>query len=283
MALNWEVVVCTSEGEDISGLTEVNIDDVRLLKRYVPRYSMRIPEKSPNRNKFNQIYSTLKGAEVLLNRGCTHIVKLRTDQTIDLNSYDEFLKSSIATHQNLIFQPFIDPLRPNQFEDMTFCGTSTSILAFCNLVLTSKELHFNTHYDFFYRWALHSQNLKLTPRLLTSVFPMLPNRLTKVQQAFIRDAWQVAFFPMPSEIWASLSWRGFPFGKLEKLLIFENCGYASYISKEYASSSRANLKHFDYLSLLTLLTSSRVENFFRRSLTKSSILFRLLYKKLFRL
>ena len=273
-SLDCEVVVVTWNGEDTSKLIGIPETDILKLEDY--KHSFRNSFKNQyfsGRNKFRQFYSTLKGVEELGDRGCNFIVKIRTDQFLDLNNLIIFIKTfPEIIAQTAIFVPFLNPLMPNYVDDFYFCGTKKSMSIFCENFISSKELHQNVHRDIFYKWIkLRNENLNS----LLSFLQLYPrNRaLTKKQLFLILSSWRNDFRVLPEAVYGSIVWRGYNFGKSEeskmKSLVFSDSVALNWELQVIQEMNRVN-KYFkiDLLAMLTFFVTSRGENFVRRILDK---------------
>lgn len=273
-SLDCEVVVVTWNGEDTSKL--IGIPETDILKLEDFKHSFRNNFKNQyfsGKNKFRQFYSTLNGVKVLGDRGCNFIVKVRTDQFLDLQSLISYIETfPNIMDQTSIFVPFLQPLLPNYVEDFYFCGTKKSMSVFCENFISSKELYQNVHRDIFYKWIkLRNDNLK-SLRFLPQLYPRTRS-LTKKQLFLILYSWRNDFRVLPEAVYRSIVWRGYSFGISQeskmKNLIFSDSIAFDWEFRVIHEMSRVN-KFFkiDLLAMMTYFITSRGENFVRRILDK---------------
>ena len=272
--LDCEVVVVTWEGEDTSKLNGIREIDILKLEDYKHSFKNNFKNQYfSGKNKFRQFSSTLNGVEELGNRGCNFIVKIRTDQFLDLQKLITFIETSPdIMAQNSIFVPFLNPLMPNYVNDFYFCGTKKSMSIFCENFILSKELHQNVHRDIFYKW-IRLRNDNFNSLLCFPQFYPRTRSFTKKQLFLILSGWRNDFRVLPAAVYESIVWRGYNFGKSEeskmKNLVFSDSAALDWDFQVTQEMRRVN-NYFkiDLLAMLTYFISSRGENFVRRILDK---------------
>lgn len=150
-------------------------------------------------NKYRQIYSTLKGVQLLKERGCDHVIKMRSDQMFDLrillNNYLNVLKKRTG----FVMLPRI-PF--GQWDCITDFYFVASINLFENLLesyLGADEFFDSVHTDLFYQWAT---------QLYGSYYLPLSLRSTVLYDKYICNLWNSVFIPASEDVYMSLVWRG---------------------------------------------------------------------------
>jgi hypothetical protein len=273
-SLDCEVVVVTWNVEDTSKLIGIREIDILKLEDYKHLFRNNFKNQYfSGKNKFRQFYSTLNGVEELGKRGCNFIVKIRTDQFLDLHNLISFIETfPNIMAQTSIFVPFLNPLMPNYVNDFYFCGTKNSMSIFCENFISSKELHQNVHRDIFYKWVRLRINNLNSPVCIPQLYPRTRS-FTKKQLFLILSSWRNDFRVLPKAVYESIVWRGSNFGKLEeskmKNLIFSDSGALDWEFQIVQEMSRdKNYFKIDLLAMLTYFITSRGENFVRRILDK---------------
>lgn len=269
-SLNCEAVVSTWRIEDVSQLITIPSQDILKLDEYKHRFgnSFNNPDFS-GKNKFRQFYSSLKGTEKLVVRGCNFIVKIRTDQLIDLSLLIQYINSCHCDLiEEKIFLPFLDPTKPNYVDDFYFCGMATAMLDFSREFLSSREIHQNVHRDIFYKWVRFRNHNRGKRSQFTQYYPKI-NSMTKSQFDLIEYGWKECFGALPSEVWSTLQWRGYNFGffdspRKEGVRFSDSLSTLSF--DDFCQKFKEAPWQFklDTISILTYFFSSRVENFVRR-------------------
>jgi hypothetical protein len=188
-------------------------------------------------SKNRQFLTTILGIRKLKELGCTHFIKMRTDQYFlinDLITYILDLESKSALGSKLIV-----PCRlrsdPRFIQDFYFAGKIDEHLDFFNYFMISNEIYESVHYDFFYKMSKYKSDFKYD---VLSYFPK-ESCLTTNQLVIIERNWRDHLLPGPRSVWNSLIWRG------EQLLIpekvspigIENLSFSNDIAEPLAVSS----------------------------------------------
>lgn len=163
-------------------------------------------------NKYRQFFLTYMGASILDQRDCGYILKIRTDQEVDLLSFKNFVEAGEPEEGALAF-PYWHFEYPNYPNDFYFAGKSKVIINFLNIMLNSREMHANVHLDIFYKWVHNSQKTMFgfTSGMIwwLSYFPKMGS-LNPTQLRVVENAWSTCFQTLPSDMWLNLKWRGVP-------------------------------------------------------------------------
>jgi hypothetical protein len=216
-----------------------------------------------NRNsKYRQYYSTLAGLLELKNRGCKYVIKLRTDNLVDIQEFIAFiLKLDPINAEKYFYSPLINLDKPHMFYDFYAFASISKMEEFCNVMLYQKERTSNIHFDVFYRWTKHEIGSKLSLADVGLIYPIYPF-FNHAQLRLIREGLSCVFRPLPREIWTSLYWRGEQLGSqgLKDQYRFAEMPIESILSDfddfMYHPSTKLNI---NYLSLPSFFVTSRLE------------------------
>jgi hypothetical protein len=163
------------------------------------------------------------GLQILKEKGCTYVIKVRTDSHLDLNEMLKFYFAQKTKNLlNKVFVPAFNTEKPDLFMDYYF-GSSTEILeSFLEVMLNAKELYSDVHFDTFYKYVKHTQTLKIKD-LIRILYRRERIKPSQYGRAVIKRAWSESFSPGPLSLYESYRWRGETFGPVhnEDLLIFD--------------------------------------------------------------
>ncbi len=213
-----EIVVSTWENQD----TENIKGKCKIIKSIDPTPnppSTRKPiEDFPDFNKINKIrqfYSVFKGLNHLEKMGIEHVIKIRTDQTLDLkllfNDYSFFLESS----NKKFMIPFLTDDEPWSIPDFYIGGRISDFNDLVMLMINEKfEFHKNVHRDLFFKGAfINSKFFKENCLSEFFVFRDYQNKnLSKILDISRDRIWS----PASKELYNSLIWRGEPISISQK-------------------------------------------------------------------
>jgi hypothetical protein len=162
-----------------------------------------------NKNsKYRQYYSTLIGLQKLKSSNCKYVLKVRTDNNVDIRSLIHFVtRLSESEAERFVYTPLINLDKPHMFYDFYTFSSVAKLEEFCNVMLYEKEITTNIHFDVFYRWTKHVMKSRFTLRDLLLIYPNYP-RFTSSQLKLIRFGLSDVFRPLPKGIWTNLYWRG---------------------------------------------------------------------------
>ncbi len=216
-----------------------------------------------NKNsKYRQYYSTLIGTLELKKRGCKYVIKLRTDNLVDIHKLINFVLSLDPLEVNKYFYtPLINLDKPHMFYDFYSFSTTSKMEEFCNVMLYEKEKTTNVHFDVFYRWIKHELKSKYSLSDIKVIYPKYPF-FTQAQLQLIREGLKEVFRPLPKEIWTSLYWRGEQLGDkgLKGQYRFADTPPESILSNfdgmDYKKSDKLSV---NYLSIPSFFITSRLE------------------------
>ena len=267
--LGFEVIVSTWKSNSLQNLLNIPPNDIIQSDDYIIPYKNNIKNiASPGRNKYNQFYSTLVGSCQLQDRGCTIIVKTRTDQLVQLRKLSEYLLKVDSDYlSNRVLVPYFDPEQPNYAEDFYLVAETPTMIRLCNTFLHSKEIYINTHRDFFYKWLRINLNKSKVRPLVLNFFPRKPSYSEK-QFEIILTGWRELFGPLPLEMHKELIWRGTnysEFSQWDETNVFfsetQDLDFEKLIQEKVKIEGSA-LK-FQLFESVTWLINSRFENFLR--------------------
>jgi hypothetical protein len=224
-----------------------------------------------NNSKYRQYYSTLIGTLELKNRGCKYVIKLRTDNLVDIRQLISFVLSLDPLEaEKYFYSPLINLDKPHMFFDFYSFSTTSKMEKFCNVMLYEKERTTNVHFDVFYRWTKHELKSKYSLSDINLIYPKYPF-FTQAQLRLIREGLKEVFRPLPKEIWTSLYWRGEQLGAkgLKDQYRFADTPAESILSNfddvNYKKPDKASI---NYLSIPSFFITSRLELHLNRTLAK---------------
>lgn len=255
-------VVVTWHDQNIEGFSE---DDRKYIKKVVfPKATIfRALRNDWNRNsKYRQYYSTLEGVLELKKSNCKYILKLRTDNLVNVNELvSHILTLDPLAAQKYFYCPLINLDKPHMFYDFYSFSSISRMEKFCNVILHEKERTANVHFDVFYRWTKHELDIKSAWDDINLIYPKFPY-FNEAQLRLIRKGLVEVFRPLPKSIWTSLYWRGEQLGSLglKEPYRFSETPAAAIVSNfdtfPFKKSGRLNI---DYLSISSYFLTSRIE------------------------
>jgi hypothetical protein len=162
-------------------------------------------------NKYKQFFLVLKGLEVLTDRQCDYVIKVRTDQQINLSLLVDFVQSSEELQSNRILTLFADDRTIDQWPDFAFGGDPNFLKSLISRYMNSKELHSSIHKDFFYSLLLDFRSP--WKAFISKLLIPYRQRFSVRQLKNIQTNWKDNFQLMPMEVLQSLEWRGALFNR----------------------------------------------------------------------
>jgi len=160
-------------------------------------------------NKVRMFYSTRMGIQELLKHDIDYAIKIRTDQTINLELlYDEF-ESFAAKGVKKIFVPSLREKSPWVITDFYFGGEINLIRSVCKFVENTKqEFNDDLHKDFFFKThflvkGIFEDNHWSNFFINTNTDPISPKTHQIVQES-ISEIWAAG----SQDLYKSVVWRG---------------------------------------------------------------------------
>jgi hypothetical protein len=190
------VVVATWNTEDTTGI--IGGDSVKILRSEAPKKRSR-NKREPN--SYRQFYSVLKGLDLAEDYGCTLIVKIRTDTSIDAS---KLLNLCRYRPESIWVVPF---QQPNCISDFILAGNLQNLRNLSKQFLRNQFLRRSIHFELFYSYIFFQSNIWAKVRF----WNYLPKTqyLSNSQAQLIRHSWESYFSAIPQSIWNEVLWRGF--------------------------------------------------------------------------
>ncbi|TDR57245.1 hypothetical protein DFP85_10160 [Halomonas ventosae] len=153
----------------------------------------------PGNNKYRQFYSTLKGLEFLKKEGVSHIIKVRSDQSLDINKLIEDFETVQKIRKDTVMVPRVVKNKADHLADFYFVSEIELFELLLKDFLENKEIFHHVHTDLFYCWA---------KRFLGQ--PYLPYFFSKTDlfKEYVLKAWNFGFCPASKKVYSSIVWRG---------------------------------------------------------------------------
>jgi len=276
LKLGIEVVLMTWDLEDTSELDSFSKDiyKLRYSRSLFPKFLL----NDWSSNKYKQFFLTLKGIEVLENRKCTTIIKVRTDQKLDIQLLATHIKKNPVCVIEKLLTLFGDIRQPDQWVDFVFAGETQFLKEVLQSYLSQKEIFPSVHKDFFYHMFLR-YNQCPSSFFTKFFFPYNSKALSDKNLINISRNWRNSFSLMPKRVLEELEWRGSKFNRqLEIENFFGNEDYNDFIDQilELPRSSVSFPRNLLHLDALTLLFSGKLSIQFDR--IRNSIIRRLGFK-----
>jgi hypothetical protein len=253
------VVVVTWEGEDVSNLDPVALNNTLIVEMPKQKWGFRARNNFVGNNKYKQFYSTLKGAESLSQRGYKYVLKIRTDQEFPLEVFFQHVsRMSDFEVETRIFTPLLNLDKPNMFYDFYYFSRTTTMLEFNQTLLSTKELCSNVHFDVFYRWITRHEKIRI--RDLPLIYPRQPHYTIK-QINFIISGWSKDFGVLPKDCWRGISWRGEPFlvSAVKQSFVFTE-SFSDEIKSQIAERKNSDRSRIDFTAIMSFWISSKLED-----------------------
>jgi hypothetical protein len=192
-------VVWQNEDQEKINLLQKKIGKANVL--IIKDQTKRINSKGeiiPGNNKYKQFFSSMKGVELLLDRGCRYSIKSRSDQKFNyLTLANEFL--SKESNKKKLMIAGINKLIPDHLHDFYFCGDSVMLHGLFHDYLVNTEIFDHVQFDIFYSF---SRSYGMIPKLPYDLFktPLMHDFIVK----FLKDHCLVG----SKEVFSELMWRG---------------------------------------------------------------------------
>lgn len=166
-------------------------------------------EVIPGNNKYRQILGTLAGLEILRDRGCKTVVKIRSDQNLDVNQLVENTVSNCNNDRQLTVAA-LNPRLPASLPDFYF-GGDVALLEDClRATLRPVSERASVHYELFWKWGNRVTKVRL-PWLLFPFRELMHSRNVEI--------WR--HFGLASRgVYESMIWRGKPMRVINPSFLF---------------------------------------------------------------
>jgi hypothetical protein len=275
-------VVATWANQDLDLFTDAEKSCFVLSEFPRANVKMRLVNDWTKNSKYRQYFSTLAGVEYLKKMKCNYVIKIRSDNLVDLKNLIEFVSGLDKEEANKYFYcPLVNLDKPHMFYDFYSFSSLKKIEDFCNVMLFEKELTTNIHFDVFYRWTKHQMQLRRRLKDITLVYPSYP-KFTQTQLNLVRLGLSEVFRPLPRITWTTLYWRGEQLGEqgVKPQYRFSNSSTSQILSDfDYFQYKRANGLNINWLSVPSFFVSSRVEIHLNKLKSKIGGLSRRLLKR----
>ena len=196
-----EIVCVIWQNEDQEKINllqkKIGIENVLIIKDQTRRINSK-GEIIPGNNKYKQFFSSMKGVEFLIDRGCRYAIKSRSDQKFDYPTLaNEFL--SKETNKKKLMIAGISKFIPDHLHDFYFCGDSVTLHRLFHDYLVNTEIFDHVQFDIFYSFA---RSYGMIPKLPYDLFktPLMHDFIVK----FLNDNCLVA----SKKVFSELMWRG---------------------------------------------------------------------------
>ncbi len=162
-------------------------------------------------NKVRMFFSTRMGVEELIKNNIEYVVKIRTDQTLNLNLLYEEFESFLVDGKKKIFVPSLRENSPWVVPDFFFGGEVNFITRICKFMENSQQaFHNDLHKDFFFKTHFLTKGIFENHRwceflIDTNTDPISPNT-DKIVKESIAELWA----PGSEGLYKSIVWRGEP-------------------------------------------------------------------------
>ena len=224
------IVLTTWENEKI----EVENKSVKVLFLKDPTPQPPVSRKPipgfPDFNKLNnvrQFFSVWSGADYLKKLGIEFVIKIRTDQLLDIKMLYQEFHFFISNIKKPYFVPFLYSTNRWLIPDFFIGGATDDILQISmDMMNLEKQFHQNIHRDMFFK-AFLSQGANLNLTLFPYAFIHEDKENTILEQ-FVGYAFNRIWHPGSKELYSSIVWRG------------------ESINRSFSDKLFAGNKHFDY-------------------------------------
>lgn len=236
------VVVATWENEKV----KLNDNSVKVLflkdPTPQPPVSRRPVPGFPDFNKLNnarQFFSVWSGANYLENLGIEYVIKIRTDQLIDIKMLFQEFEFFISKIKKPYFVPFLYNNNRWMIPDFFIGGSMDNILQISvDMTNLEKQFHSNVHRDLFFK-AYLNQGTNLNSLLIPNAF-IDEDKESIILEQFVKHAFNRIWHPGSKELYSSIVWRGEP------------------INRNFSDKIFAGKMFFDYNTKLVLNTKPSI-------------------------
>jgi len=205
------VIVSTWEGEETRFL-EGSTHRFALLKEPDPgpleshvRNQIKGIKHAHENNAVRQFQGIQNGIKLAQSLGSTHIVKIRTDQELDLKRLKAETLSNFKTHKDCILVPFIDLDVPWSIPDFYLAMSVDHGLTLSRIMSIHSRFHQSVHVDLFLKAMLIKYPDLMLSSLKEAFFHSAP---AEPFEKVIRSKILEMFRPGSRELFQSIIWRG---------------------------------------------------------------------------
>jgi len=213
-----QIVISTWENEPTETLEEFIVDfpNCRIIKNSDPTPNPKQKRKPVpgipylhQSNKVRMFYSTRMALGVLHEAGISYAIKIRTDQTLDLELlYNEFLKFATENRKK-IFLPLLREDTPWIASDFYFGARVELLESVCKFLETStNEFHENVHIDFFFKSYFLIQGIYEENNLRAYLIDTNTDPISSETDAIIKSSIEEIWSPGSRKLYESIIWRG---------------------------------------------------------------------------
>ena len=205
------VIVSTWEGEDTRSLegsalrfTLLKEPDPGPLESFV-RSPIKGVKHTHENNAIRQFQGIQNGIKFAKSIGSTHIVKIRTDQEIDLQLLKAETLRNFMAQEDYIFVPFIDLDVPWSIPDFYLAFSVEHGIKLTKLMSIHSRFHRSVHVDFFLKAMLVKYPDLMLSNMKEAFFHSAP---TEHFEKVIRSNTLEIFRSGTRELFQSITWRG---------------------------------------------------------------------------
>ena len=279
-----KIIISTWENEDCSSLNSTE-SKVSILKMRDPggvkRSSVKNQKVSPEltlNNQTRQFQGLLGALSQLQEPSIQHVIKVRTDQDLDILRLFEEFNRSIQINDSGFFIPYFHKVVPWAIPDFFIGGKLKEMIELARMMVSPFIFSENVHRDLFFKGILTN-----SPSRILSNFDemfLLNDRLNSGSLEAVLHGltmWNVG----SKELFYSISWRGVQMS--QKDFVTFKTPTRKEISKLFIKNERSDtelmLKSIGIPNLTGLILSTSLLRF-RRFLTYSRRIMRRLFKRI---
>lgn len=206
-------------------------------------------------NNVRQFFSVWSGANYLNGLGIEYVVKIRSDQLINVKMLFQEFNFFISKVKKPFFVPFLYNTNRWMIPDFFIGGSTDDILQISTEMMNlKKQFHPNVHRDLFFKAVLHygtCLNLSLFPNAFID-----EDKENIIMEQFVEHAFNTIWHPGSEELYSSIVWRG------------------ESIKKDFSDKLFAGKKHFKYRpkSVINAKTSINWNQYLKYSIGNKSII-----------
>lgn len=164
----------------------------------------------PDFNKLNnvrQFFSVWNGANYLENLGIEYVIKIRTDQSLDIKMLFQEFHFFISNIKKPYFVPFLYSSNRWMIPDFFIGGAIHDIQQISiDMMNPAKQFHPNVHRDLFFK-ACFKQGANLNLSLFPNAF-IDEDKESVILEQIVEHAFNRVWHPGSKELYSSIVWRG---------------------------------------------------------------------------